>query len=240
MRDRDGTVHRKGSPMPQLDLQFRPASYWDHPDPLRAILSGIKGQNRREMAQDFVTGQAPAALGPIDPGLLEDRLDEATRDALGRAHPNWMGGEFLPDALPGEVEIARIVLASMTQDVISFRARRRRGGGRIRYRVVDEYGEPGEPGWTCRPASSARPLTLGQVITLIDRAVNPGFALGEGALTDLLREAQEGTEPEDAARFVRVVSDFYPGLEEHFDRRAGEWLERKRRELGPEEDGDDA
>ena len=91
--------------MPQLDLQYRPASYWDHADPVAAILSGIKGQNRREMARDFVTGNAPDWLGGIDPDLLEATLDERTRDHLGGTHPSWMGGEYLPDYLPGEVPL---------------------------------------------------------------------------------------------------------------------------------------
>jgi hypothetical protein len=225
--------------MPETDLKFRPASYWDHAGPLSAILSGIKGQNRREMARDFVTGHAPDWLGGIDPALLEEDLDAATRDALGAAHPSWMGGEYLPGRLPGEVEIARIVLASVTQDVISFRARRRGGRGRIRYRVVDEYHEPGRPGWTCCPASSARPLTRGQMIALIDGARNPDFDLGTGPLTDQFRDFQESDEVEDTARFVTVESDFYPGLSEYFELRAKEWLERKRRELG-EDEGDDA
>jgi hypothetical protein len=30
-----------------FDLAFRPASYWDHPDPVTAIRSRITGQNRR-------------------------------------------------------------------------------------------------------------------------------------------------------------------------------------------------
>ncbi len=226
--------------MPHLDLQVRPASYWDHADPVAAILSGIKGQNRREMARDFVTGQAPDWLGDIEPTLLEGNVDDETRDLLGAGHPSWMGGEYLTDHLPGEVEIARIVLASVTQDVISFRARRRRGGRRILYRVVDEYREPGRPGWTCRPASSARPLTLGQVIALIDAATNPDFDLGHGPLTDLFRDFQDAEQPESVAGFVGVESDFYPGLSEYFEQRAQEWLERKRRELGDEEGGDDA
>ena len=42
------------------NLNFRPPSYWDHPDPLSAILSNIKGQNRRQMIAAVVTGRAPA------------------------------------------------------------------------------------------------------------------------------------------------------------------------------------
>ena len=44
-----------------------------------------------------------------------------------------MGGEYLPDLLPNEVEIARVVLKSTTMDVQSIRARRTKH--RIIYRI---------------------------------------------------------------------------------------------------------
>jgi hypothetical protein len=221
--------------MPQTDLLYRPASYWDHADPVTAIVAGIRGQNRREMARDFLAGRVPDGLGEIDAGLLEDVLDGETRDALGASHPSWMGGEYLPGCLPGEVEIARIVLASVLQDVISVRARRRRGGRRILYRVVDEYVEPGQPGWTCRPASSMLPLPMGRLIELIDGAKNPDMDFGDLPLTEAMRELQEGEDPRLLLHFVTVESDFYPGLAERFQRRAEAWLARKLRELGDED-----
>ena len=222
--------------MQQLDLQYRPASYWDHANPIAAIVAGIRGQNRREMARDFLAGRAPEWLGEIDAGLLEDVLDEETRDALGAGHPSWMGGEYLPDCLPGEVEIARVVLASVLRDVISIRARRRRNGGRILYRVVDEYGERGEPGWTCRPASSVRPLTMAQLVELIETARSPQFDVGDGPLTEGLRDFQVDSDPRDLVGFVTVESEFYPDLAECFERRAAEWLERRLREVVDEAD----
>lgn len=236
MRERDGNVHRKGTAMSQPDLLYRPASYWEHANPVAAIVAGIRGQNRREMARDFLEGRAPERLGEIDAGLLEDVLDDETRDALGASHPSWMGGEYLPDCLPVEVEIARVVLASVLQDVFSIRARRRRKGTRILYRIVDEYEEPGEPGWGCRPASSARPLTMGRLIELIETARCPRFDVGDAPLTEALRDFQEGSDPRDLVGFVAVESEFYPGLTEEFERRAEEWLERRLRELVDAED----
>jgi hypothetical protein len=47
-----------------------------------------------------------------------------------------MGGEFLADYLKGENEIARVVLQSVTDDVISIRAQQVEE--EIAYRVVDE------------------------------------------------------------------------------------------------------
>ena len=158
--------------MSRFDFDFRPSSYWDHPDPVTAILSNIKGQNRRRMVRSLVIAQSPAKRHEIPSGFFEPSLDPGTRSQLGGTHPSWLGGEYLPDYLPGEVEIARIVLDSVTQDVISFRARRRRSGQRILYRVVDEFQEPGGARWTCRPASSARPLSFDQLVALIDGARN--------------------------------------------------------------------
>jgi hypothetical protein len=40
-----------------------------------------------------------------------------SRSALGRLHPSFMGGEYLPDRRDTEVEIARINIDSTTSDV---------------------------------------------------------------------------------------------------------------------------
>lgn len=226
-----------------IDLQFRPQSYWDSAEPLTAILGNIKGENRRQMARDFIAGSASEVLGEIDSDLLADTVDDGIRRELGRLHPSWMGGEYLPDYLPGEVEIARIVLASTTQDVISIRARRRRGGIRILYRIVDEYQDsPGNP-WTCRPRSSARPLTLGQLVQLIDHAGHEDLNPDGRSLTDNLCELQEGCDPGDLLSFVTLDSEWYPELSAYYRWRAQRWVNAKRRELDAdeeEEDDDDA
>jgi hypothetical protein len=214
--------------MSDLDLDFRPASYWDHTNPVAAILSNIKGQNRRLWVTAFVTGRAPASMGEIPSGFFEPSVDPDYRTELGSRHPSWMGGEYLPDYLPGEVEIARMVLDSVTQDVISFRARRRRNGRRILYRVVDEYMEDGR-GWTCSPGSSTRPLTLQQLIVLINGARNVDLVDQHGPLPLVYREMQEGCEPKDLLNFVTVESDIYPGITEYFQQQAGFWLRQKQR-----------
>ena len=50
-------------------------------------------------------------------------LEEEMRQDWGRVHPSNIGEEFLPPLRNGEVEIARISLASVTADQISVRAR---------------------------------------------------------------------------------------------------------------------
>jgi hypothetical protein len=126
------------------------------------------------------------------------------------------------------------VLESVTQDVISIRARRRRGGRRLLYRIVDEYHEPHRGPWGCCPASSRLPLSLGQLTELIDGAQDPDFDVEEGTFTDHLRDMQEMADLEDAAAFVSVESDFYPSLSVHYHEKAREWLKRRRE--GKEED----
>jgi hypothetical protein len=212
--------------MSSFDFDFRPSSYWDHLDPLAAILANIKGQNRRRMVRGLITAETPKRH-EIPSGFLEAGLDPGTRSQLGGTHPSWMGGEYLPDYLPGEVEIARIVLRSVAQDVISFRARRRRGGRRLLYRVVDEFQRLGGARWTCRPASSARPLSLGELVALIDGSRNDDIEVGPGPLTDELRSGYAAN-PKEMLDFVTVESDLYPMLFRYYEERAEDWLRRQR------------
>ncbi len=209
---------RLTNPVPEIegiDLDVRPESYWADRDPLSSIVQNIKGQNRREMARDFIAGGADAALGPIESSLLEDTLPAAERISLGRIHPSFMGGEYLPDYARGEVEIARLVLDSVTQDVFSVRARRTRPGARIRYRLVDEY----ESDFQLDPASSTRPLSLRELVHLLDFATaenrdNLGLPFPESILG-----WQRGWGEPVNAGFVAMESVFYPGLQEYYAHR---------------------
>ena len=57
-------------------------------------------------------------------------------------------------------------------DVKSIRARRTKR--RIVYRIVDEYGEPGEESpYVTRPKTTIKPLTMRRLIAMIDGA-EPG------------------------------------------------------------------
>lgn len=203
-----------------IDLGFRPASYWEAADPLAAIIQNIKGQNRREMARDFLTGQSAEALGEIEDHYLADELDADTRNSLGGFHPSFMGGEYLPAYAPGETEIARIVLQSVTQDVYSVRARRRSGRGRIRYRIVDEY----DSLYDLTRQSSVRPLTLAQLIHLIDTAdAGETNEAGDPYLENIIRDQLDDGGAESAAGFVGVESTVYPELGEYYDARLLAW-----------------
>ena len=84
----------------------------------------------------------------------------------GLSHRHDVGsGEDLPDLMPGEVEIARIRYPlNVHQEAVSVRARA--DGDVIRYRVVDEYGYDIK----IKPDASRLPLTLAELIALLDSA----------------------------------------------------------------------
>ena len=154
-------------------------------------------------------------------GLDATVLNEATREAWGSLHPSHMGGEYLPPLRKGEVEIARISLASVTADQICVRAQRARE--RIRYRVVDEYPETST--YVCHPASSVSPLSLGELIALMERASEGGSII----VPILAINSRYSTKAELAA-FITVTSDFYTDLGGYYRALTDAWLEKRARE----------
>ena len=211
------------------DLKWRPESYSDFPDPVALALNGIQGQMRREMVRDMLTAEGEhrevcdGVLGPIQDGLLEASISEDSVQSLNhRLGPSWLGGEYLPRSLPGEVEIARIVLKSVLLDIFSIRARWR--SGRYRYRVVDEY----ENNFDIRRKSSIRPLTLGQLIDLIQTGSQPdyiynGNGLVEGCWNGELKDGAGPGALEECVRFAHVESDHYPELAAWYEERGRQW-----------------
>ena len=92
-----------------FDLSFRPETYWEHGDPIAAILSGVKGEARRLLVRE-----ALEAGQDVPEGLLDPLLEEEARRYFGAIHPLFMGGEYVPPDLPGETTIVRIDLRSTT------------------------------------------------------------------------------------------------------------------------------
>jgi len=200
-----------------IDYTQRPQSYWDDSSVLHATLRNVKGENRRRLIRDF---HSLNQLDQVEPGLSKDTLTTPERQSLGRIHPSFLGGEYLPDYQTAETEIARIVLDSTLRDVISLRARRTKTG-LLRYSIVDEY--EGEFFYPKLP--SRDPLTLGQIVdwidqTRIDGNCDNGYGLG------LIFTVSNFTEGEDAHRlenFTTVESDLYPELAQHYARLSSEW-----------------
>lgn len=139
-----------------IDLKYRPNSYFWARERGIALISDIKGAERRKL---YATALESSTEDLVPPELLEHALKCEERQSQGRIHPAFMGGEYLPNNRQGEVEIARITIASTTQDVTCVYARP--VGKRICYRVVDEYGGDTLQGRGHR--SSTQPLALGQL-----------------------------------------------------------------------------
>lgn len=193
---------------------FRPKDYWNDTTVEQAVLRGVKGRRRRELlSQALADGQFENVAEEIQSAEIPDDL----RRRLERIHPSFMGGEYLPGYTSDETEIARIELESTTSDVISIRARRE--GGRIHYRVVDEYQEV----FRCHPESSARPFSLGEFIEFID-AVSHNDLWGPYSLAYNELNADAGTERRNLRHFTRISSDLYPQLSDHFERVFADWV----------------
>jgi len=136
-----------------------------------------------------------------------------------------MGGEYLPDLLETEVEIARITIASVTRDVTSMYARR--GKNRIYYRVVDDYGGQTLSGTATR--SSIRPLTLSE----LERFFNGAWPLF-GVLD--MNFGRDGYNRASMLRFVEAESQFYPQFSELHERRITTWAAEQQARIEPEDD----
>ena len=236
-------VYRKGTTMSKralpdvpvvegINLDFRPLGYRADNDPVSAILQNITGQHRREMVRDFVTGNASKTLGELDERLMNSTLNDNERIALGQVCPRFMGGEYLPDYTAGELEIARIVLASSTRDVFSVRARTNRTGTRIYYSMHDEYDEA----FCLSPKSSRKPLSLRALIKLIDTATSESIDMIGMSFVENFAEwqLQNGDTPDAAANFVSVESDVYLELGSYYAARLSDWaVEEQRANSGP-------
>ena len=85
---------------------------------------------------------------------------------MGGCTPRSWAGNTSRTCPHDEVEIARITIASITQDVTSVYARR--GRRRIRYRVVDDY--DGRDAVREVHAHLRQPLTLGELEAFFNRA----------------------------------------------------------------------
>jgi hypothetical protein len=208
-----------------FDLTYRP-DYWHPSDPIAQIIANVKGEARRQMILDVLERRhlltPPGAELPHE--MLADTLSDQDRTAWGRFHPHFMGGEYLPDYSRGEMEIARIVLASTTMDVVSVRARRSQDL-RIHYRIVDEY----ETVFVHHPRSSKAPLTLAHMISVLDstraKEDEPGHEFITWARECNYRRFRD--DPKHIAHFVTVESPFYLQLEPYYRWRNNQWLARE-------------
>jgi hypothetical protein len=219
----------ESAPESAVDMDFRPAHYSDFLNPMEAMVNGIAGQMRRDVTRCRVTDDMVRVVYEMShsadgPPPLEEKVDQGYIRSMNRFHgPHWLGGEYLPDLNAGEIEIARIVLASVLCDVLSIRARW--VGGRYHYRILDEY----ETVFTHRRKTSKRTLTLAQIIELIQSADGDQWETGERGLVECWWEQEwdYGSEPRACTRFAKVESEIYLGMPDYYRLRAREWEAEK-------------
>jgi hypothetical protein len=194
-----------------LNLQFRPNTYFWAKELGISLLSDIKGANRRSIAQHALQDDQS---GDIPPELLAHALKEDERRFIGRLHPSFLGGEYLPSTRKQEVEIARITIASTTQDVTCVYARPL--GKRISYRIVDEYNGDTITGRQTR--TSTKPLSLAELVAF--------FLQGWDLLGCLDHNFCEYGYPRDEVHgfIVDASSSFYSEFEAAITHEIDAWL----------------
>ena len=193
-----------------IDLGFRPKSYFWPLGLETHLLSRIKGAERKAALKRLIDS---GNLDGIPDFLAESALSSDERQALGRIHPAFMGGEYLPDLMPNEVMVARITIASTTQDVTCVYARRTKN--RIHYRAVDEY--EGETLSDRRTRTSVKPLSLGE----LEKFFNGAWSIYEVLEGNFGDDGYDLDEMQDFV--VGVESEFYPDLDALYRRRIAAW-----------------
>ena len=197
-----------------LDLNYRPSSYFWANQMGVQLSSQIQGAQRKKLYEEFVKNDL---IGDIDEILSKPVLTNLERSFIGKIHPSFMGGEYLPEKINREVEIARITINSTTQDVTSVYASLR--DGEIYYRVVDEY----EGGTLSEhyEYSTKIPMTLQEVTD---------FFLNAWPLLDVLNSnfEESGFDSYEVKSFVLdASSSFYAQFGLLIDLKIDEWLARK-------------
>ena len=151
-----------------MNYDFRPDSYWsDESDPLSAILKDVKGTQRREMIKDFWNqGSLSCWMKRFSRMSLMIK-----RESLGFTPPG-MGGEYLPNIFLWKLKLLGLNFSRrrQTSSVYTGEAGCERKIGRI----VDEY----ESTIKGVPETSTKPLTLEELIQLIDYDYNDSGCCG--------------------------------------------------------------
>ena len=181
----------------EIDSNYRPNSYFRPQKIETYLISEVKSAFvRSELERLLAEGREEEVKE-----LLESQgVSLAAQKSLEAVHPMFMGGNYLPDKEPGEVEVARIEISSTTCDVTCLFAKKI--DGRIHLRVVDEYEGDTLSGQAEMIVDS--PLTLGEMTD---------FFLNAWSLIEVL-EMNFETDVEDALGFFSAKSEFYPEFDD--------------------------
>ena len=196
-----------------IKYNFRPDNYWYDETVLQSILRDVKGTQRRKMIKDFYER---GLFQELEETLTKTSLNDDERKRMASIHPMFMGGEYLPEYIKDETEIARIELRSTLADVISIRARTEEGI--ITYSVVDEYDESE---FELPIDMSVEPFSLQELIEFIDGV---RFNGSTGIATCHNEANSEAMDREALADFTTVSSDIYTQLEDHYGQVFKEWV----------------
>lgn len=205
--------------MTDFDTDYRPDTYWPESLTPEHRMSSIKGAERRAYAQllykDF-------GFSVLDDFLVRESLPDNERERWGAIHPAMMGGEYLPDLLPDEVEICRLSLRSVTADQISVRARLE-PSGLLCYRVVSEYETLA---YVTPRETSELPLTAWELLMLIqDTYVRSDPEVG-GIFTALWTvQSDHAEDREEILSFIKVSSPFYPEINALYRELGNRWCD---------------
>ena len=101
-----------------INYSYRPDNYWYDETVLQSILRDVKGTQRRKMIKDYYER---GLFQELEETLTKTSLTDEERKRMASIHPMFMGGEYLPEYIKDETEIARIELRSTLADVISIR-----------------------------------------------------------------------------------------------------------------------
>ena len=207
--------------MKNVDLSYRPDTYWPESLTPEQLLTRIRGKRRQDIARELYKKRGFTALSEF---LVSEGLSEDDRSAWGAIGPWCMGGEYLPELDEGEIEIARISLASTTSDQISVRACQ--DGERIRYRIVGEYEEDETMRQQLPFDVTDRPLSLEELMDMIEGARTSDSAHSGGIFSSSWFMMLEVTNaPEEIVGFLSVSSAFYPEIQTSYMARAEQWLQ---------------
>ena len=217
--------------MNTIDMSFRPDTYWPESLTPDQLLSRIRGKTRQDIARRIYEAQGFSGLNAF---LVKDSLTGEERSAWGGVGPWCMGGEYLPALHEGEVEIARISLASTTSDQSSVRARQVNGA--IHYRIVGEYEEEESMRYELPFEQSELPLTLAELIDLIDGACQLEPYCPGGILTsNWTAMSTWGYEAWEIIGFLSLSSPFYPQLGVCYGALGAQWVKGNMEHLGGDE-----
>ena len=194
----------------RIDGSYKPTNYfWAYDRGIR-LASNIKGAERKALYERLLK---EGDSGACDELLTQSSLTVEQR-RMANVHPAFMGGEYLPDCDSSEVEIARITIASTTQDVTCVYAKRVAGG--IDYRVVDEY-----EGMTLDDETESRtlePMALSKLVQFFMTAWDLRMVLDANFV--------ENCYPRSYARgfVVDASSSFYAQFGDAMDNYVEDWI----------------